>query len=256
MSFVMFAPSSFVGNYLANNLVSFWSWREIAVLFTTTAVGARVWLSGRALRPRLTLVPIFALYEALLNVMLFLIALRPVPNHSYWLAWSYGGIAENCLLILLAIEITCVMLPAKVIAGAWSIGLSLLAILSIGRSVPARTDAAVLNVTLAGDFIAALVLLSLMYFRDLKWPTGYRQIIAGVILPAAIHAASAIHWQHYGLTALIQAVLPLASLAGLVLFMVGQGKANKARKKDYEEALRRLAAATANQETQAATCSA
>jgi hypothetical protein len=251
----MFAPSVFIGSYVTKNLVSYWSWREFAVLFTTAAVGAAVWLSGRALRPRLTLVPIFALYEALLNVMLFLVALRPVPNHSYWLAWSYGAIAENCLLVLLAIEITCVMLPAKAIAGAWSIGLSLLAILSISKSLPAQNNAAVLNVTLAGDFIAALVLLSLTYFRDLKWPTGYRLILAGVILPAAVHAASAIYWQRYELNALIQAALPLASLAGLVLFMVGQFRAKKERKKDYEEVMRRLAAASANKETSAATCS-
>lgn len=248
----MFAPSIFIGSYAARNLLSYWSWREIAVLLITMAVGAAVWLSGRALRPRLTLVPIFALYEALLNLMLFLIALRPVPNHSYWVVWSYGSIAENSLLILLAIEITCVLLPAKAIVCAWSIGLSLLAILSIGHSLPARNDAAVLNVTLAGDFIAALVLLSLMYFRDLKWPTGYRQIIAGVILPAAVHAASAVYWQRFELNAVIQAILPLSSLAGLVLFLTGQHGAKREQKRRYEELLRYLAAGSGNSESSTA----
>ncbi|HEY7405618.1 MAG TPA: hypothetical protein VIB39_18990 [Candidatus Angelobacter sp.] len=190
-----------------------------------------------------------------MNLMLFLIALWPVPNHAYWLAWSYGGIVENFLLILLAIEITCVMLPAKAIATAWSIGLSLLAIFAIGSSLPARSNAAVLSITLAGDFIAALVLLSLLYFRNLHWPTGYRQIIAGVILPAAIHAVCASHWQRYQLTALIQAALPLASLTGLVLFMVGQLKAKNERKKHVEALLRHLAASSGSAETTAVSCS-
>lgn len=240
----MFAPLSLIGSFVAKSLVSYWSWREIAVLFTTVAVGVVVWLSGRALLPRLTLVPIFALYEALLNLMLFGVALWPVPNHGYWYAYSYGAIAENFLLIMLAIEITCAILPAKRVAQAWSTGLALIAILSIGASLPARTNVAVLNVTLAGDFIASLVLLSLLYFPNLRWPAGYRQIIAGVVLPSSVHAASAIHWLRYDLTAFIQAVLPLASLAGLVLFMVGQLKAKREHRRDYEALLNHVAAAS------------
>ena len=241
----MFSPFLFFGSYVARNLLSYWSWREIAVLFTTMAVGVAVGLLGNVLRPRLILVPIFGAYQLLLNLMLFLVALRPVPNYWYWPAWSYGGIVENCLLILLAIEITCVMLPAKWIASAWSIGLALLAILSVGSALPARTDAAVLNVTIAGDFIAALVLLSLLYFRDLHWPVGYRLIIAGIVVPAAIHAASAIHWLHHDLTAVVQVVLPLASLGGLVLFMTGQLTAKREHRRNYEALLRHVATATA-----------
>lgn len=249
MNLVMFSPFLFFGSYVARNLLSYWSWREIAVLFTTMAVGGAVGLLGHALRPRLTLVPIFGAYQLLLNLMLFLVALRPVPNHWYWVAWSYGAIAENSLLILLSIEITCVILPAKWIATAWSIGLGLLAVLSVGSALPARTDTAVLNVTIAGDFIAALVLLSLLYFRDLHWPVGYRQIIAGIVVPAAIHAASAIHWLHNDLTGVVQAVLPLASLAGLLLFMTGQLTAKREHRRNYEALLNHLAAAAANRET-------
>jgi hypothetical protein len=240
----MLAPLSAVGSFVAKSLVSYWSWREIAVLFTTVAVGLVLWLSGRALRPRLTLVPIFALYQALLNLMLFAVALWPVPNYGYWYAYSYGVIAENFLLVLLAMEITCAILPAKKVAQAWSTALALIAILAIGNALPARTNEAVLNVTLAGDFIASLVLLSLLYVRNLRWPAGYRLIIAGVVLPSAIHAASAIHWLHNDLTGLVRAVLPLASLAGLVLFMVGQLRAKREHRKDYEALLNHVAAAS------------
>lgn len=243
----------FFGSYVARNLVSYWSWREIAVLFTTVAVGAAVGLLGRALRPRLTLVPVFGAYQLLLNLMLFLVALRPVPNHWYWVAWSYGGIVENALLVLLSIEITCVILPAKWIATAWSVALALLAILSIGSSLPARSDAAVLNATIAGDFIAALVLLSLLYFPDLHWPAGYRQIVAGIAVPAAIHAAFAIHWQRHELTALVQAALPLASLTGLVLLLTGQITAKRDRK-NYEALLNHAAAAAGGSETGVVSC--
>jgi hypothetical protein len=251
----MVAPH-LVGSFIAKSLVSYWGWREIAVLFTTVAAGVVVFVSGRALVPRLTLVPIYALYQALLNLMLFAVALWPVPNRGYWPAYSYGAIAENFLLILLAIEITCALLPAKRVVQAWTTGLALLALLSIGSSLPARTDVAVLNATLAGDFIASLVLLSLLYFRDLRWPAGYRQIVAGVVLPSSVHAACAIHWQRYDLTAFIQAVLPLSSLAGLVLFIVGQVSAKRAQKRDYEALLNHVAAASANRHTSAVACGA
>lgn len=245
----MLAPLHLVADIVAKRVVSYWSWREIVVLFTTVAVGLFIWLSERALWPRLTLVPIFALYEALLNLMLFVIALWPAPNYGYWYAYSYGAIAENFLLILLAIEITCAILPAKRLVQAWTTALALIAILSIGSSLPARTDAAVLNVTLAGDFIASLVLLSLFYFRNVPWPTGYPLIIAGVVLPSAIHAASAIDWLRNDLTELVRAVLPLSSLAGLVLFMIGQISARREQRKNYEAMLSHVAALTANSDT-------
>jgi len=247
----MFAPLYLVGEFLVKRLVSYWSGREIAVLFATVALGFVIWLSGRALWPRLVLVPIFALYEALLNLMLFVVALWSVPNYGYWYVYSYGSIAENFLLILLAIEITCAILPAKRLAQAWTTALALLAILSIGSSLPARTDTAVLNVTLAGDFISSLVLLSLLYFHNVKWPAGYRLIIAGVVLPSAIHAASAIQWLRYDLTALVQAILPLSSFAGLVFFMAGLISAKKDQRKNYEALLKHVAAATANRDTTA-----
>jgi hypothetical protein len=252
----MLAPLSDVGSFVAKSLVSYWSWREIAVLFTTVAVGLVVWRSGRALLPRLALVPIFALYQALQNLMLFTVALWPVPNYWYWYAYSYGVIAENFLLILLAIEITCAILPAKKVAQAWSTGLALIAILSIGNALPARTNEAVLSVTLAGDFIASLVLLSLLYFRNLRWPAGYRLIIAGVVLPSAIHAASAIHWLRYDLTGLIRAVLPLSSLAGLVLFLVGQHMAKREQRRNYEALLDHVAAASGSSDGTTAACGA
>jgi hypothetical protein len=237
----MFAPLYLVGGLLAERLVSYWSGREIAVLFATVALGVVIWLSERALWPRLTLVPVFALYEALLNLMLFAVALWPVPNYGYWYAYSYGAVAENFLLILLAIEITCAILPTKKLSQAWTTALALIAILSIGSSLPARTDAAVLNVTLAGDFIASLVLLSLLYFHNLRWPAGYRLIIAGVVLPSAIHAASAIHWLRNDLTDLVRAVLPLSSLGGLVLFMLGQISAKREQGKHYEALMKHVA---------------
>jgi len=249
----MFAPLYLVGEFLVKRLVSYWSAREIVVLFATVALGVVIWLSGRTLWPRLALVPIYALYEALLNLMLFAVALWPVPNYGYWYAYSYGAIAENFLLILLAIEITCAILPAGRLVQAWTVALALLAILSMGSSLPAQTNEAILNVTLAGDFIASLVLLSLLYFHNVKLPVGYRLIIAGVVLPSALHAASAIHWLHNDLTAMVQAVLPLSSLAGLMLFMAGQISARKEQKKNYEALLRHVAKATAKREPTAVT---
>lgn len=247
----MLVPLHLVAGFMAKRLVSYWSWREIVVLFATVALGVVVWLSGRALWPRLALVPIYALYEALLNLMLFAVALWPVPNYGYWYAYSYGAVAENFLLILLAIEITCVVLPAKRLVQAWTTALALIAILSMGSSLPARTDEAVLNVTLAGDFISSLVLLSLLYFHHVKWPAGYRLIIAGVVLPSAVHAASAIHWLRNDLTDFVRAVLPVSSLAGLVLFLIGQIRARRQQKKDYEALLKHVAEATANRDTTA-----
>lgn len=203
-------------------LISFWSARDIAVLFATIASGSAVCLAAGRPRPRLALLSIYGLYEAVLNVTLLCVALGPVPNHAYFIAYWYGNAGENLLSCLLAVELVSVLLPSrKKFMLAWSGGLALLLVLSIGSTLPARSEAALLNASLASDFIASLVLTVLLWFDQIRPPRQFRWIIAGVLVPAAVHAICAVQWLKTALSPAIQAALPLGSLAGLLLFLIG-----------------------------------
>jgi hypothetical protein len=203
-------------------LFSFWGARDIIVLVATMVSGIAVCLTGRRLRPVMTVLPIFGLYAALLNAVLLIVAFRPVPNHSYFLAYWYGNAGENLLSCLLAVEISSVLLESrKQFMLAWSGGLALLLVLSIGSTLPARSEQALLSASLAADFICGLVLIALLYFETINPPHQVRWIIAGVLVPAGINAACAIQWLKSSLSPAIQAALPIGSLAGLLLFLAG-----------------------------------
>jgi len=118
-----------------------------------------VCLAGRAARSGLILLPILGLYELIASASMFVAAFRPIPNYTYWFVWTYAGIGENLLLCFLSIELTASLLPRKQFAQVWCGALAMLAVLSIGSVLPARTDAAIFNATLAGDCIAGLALL-------------------------------------------------------------------------------------------------
>jgi hypothetical protein len=169
----------------------------------------------------MTFVSILGLYEAAANAAEFLVALQPVPNRGYWYAYSYGQIGESLLSCLLAIEITSLLLPRKQFALAWCGGIATLVAMSLGNTLPPRREAALLNASLACDFICALVLVALLWIDRLKPPHHLRFIIAGVLLPAGFHALCAVDWLNRGLSPAVQSILPLASLAGLILLFLG-----------------------------------
>lgn len=200
-------------------LIHFWSWLDVVVLFATVASGAALCLIGRAPRPRLMVLPLFGLYQAVMSVLLFAIALQPVPNHNYWLGYWYGSIGENVLLCLLAIELTCNLLPKKQLAMAWCAALALLMVLSVGASMPARTEAKLMNATMAGDFTSGLVLVALLYATGIRISRPYQFIVAGVLVPAGVHALGTLKWMHGDLAPIAAAALPMSSLAGLVLML-------------------------------------
>jgi hypothetical protein len=206
------------------SLIHFWSVLDLITLWLTVIAAGALCLLGRALRPKLTILPICALWQLIANVALFFIALRPVPNRAYWYGYHYAGIGENLLLIGLAVELTAALLPRKQFALGWCMALATLALLSIGSVLPARRESAILNATMAGDMLAALTLVALLYFPNVKIPRSLQFVIAGILTPAAIHAMCAFHWLQAGkLAAFAAALLPISSLAGLLLMLAGCG---------------------------------
>jgi hypothetical protein len=205
---------------MGKSLMSTWSALEVVTLSLTVITAGAVWLSGRSLRPNLGLLPICGLWQLIANVVIFLVALKPVPNPGYWYAYNYSGIGENLLLVGLAIELTAALLPLKQFAIGWCLALATLMLLSIGSVLPARREAAIFNATLAGDMIAALSLVALLYFPSVKIPRPHQFVIAGILLPAAIHAMATFRWLQVGeLAGFAAAALPMSSLAGLLLML-------------------------------------
>lgn len=206
---------------MERSLLSYWSGEDWAVWCSTIATAIALLASVRRSRLGLWFIPIFALYEALASLVLFCAALQKVPNHLYAYAWWYTAIGENLLLCAISIEIAACLLPTKRFALAWCGGLGTLLALSIGGTLPARQEQALLNASLAADCICGLVLVALIFFEQVKPKSEMRFAIAGVLAPAALHALGITDWLNHGVSPFVQAALPLASLVGLCLFLIG-----------------------------------
>jgi hypothetical protein len=215
---------------MGKSLIATWSILDLVTLSLTVIASGALCLLGRSMRPKLSILSICGLWQLIANLALFWIALKPTPNHTYWLGYNYAGIGENLLLIGLAVELTTLLLPMQQFAVGWCMALAMLAILSIGSVLPARRESAILNATMAGDMIAALCLVALFYFPSVKIPRSHQLVIAGILVPASVHAMCAFRWLQVGtLAAFAAAALPLSSLAGLLLMLAGcvAGKAGR-----------------------------
>jgi hypothetical protein len=201
------------------SLISFWTVLDVIVLFATLAAGAALCRLGRAVSPKMVVLPLFGLYQACSSVVLFAVACQPVPNHAYFLAYWYSAIGENVMLVLLAIELICSLLPRKQLVTAWCAALSVLMVLSVGGSMPVHVEAKLLNTALAGNFTSGLALIALAYAPGIRISRSYQCIIAAVVVTAGVHALGTFHWMHGELATYTAAALPLSSLAGLVLML-------------------------------------
>lgn len=203
------------------SLIHFWSWLDVVVLFATMATGAALCWLGRAVAQKMMVLPLLGLYEALISVLLFTLALQPVPNYHYFTWYWITSIGENVLLAGLAIEVTCALLPWKLLAAAWCSALAVVMLLSVGAAMPAHAEEKLLNASLCGDFVSGLALVLLLYFPGVKIPKPLQFVIAAILLTAGVHAIGTFSWMHGDLEPFTAAALPLSSLAGLVLMLAG-----------------------------------
>lgn len=204
-----------------SRLIDLWSVLDVVLLFSTIIAGAALCWLGRTVTPRMMVLSIYGLYQLLMGCALFVVALQPVPNYHYFTWYWLTSIGENVLLSLLAMEITCALLPRKQSAAAWCAALAVLMVLSIGASMPARAEAKLMNATMAGNFVSGLTLIVLLYFPSVKIPRSLKFVISGILATAGVHAVGTFHWMHGELASFTAAALPISSLAGLALMLAG-----------------------------------
>jgi hypothetical protein len=205
----------------SRSLLAHWSTFDVVTLALTVVTSSALFVSGRAARRGLACLPIFGLWQLVANLALFLTALMPVPNFAYFYVYSYSGIGENAILCFLSIEVTATLIPKKQFATFWCMALATLMLLSIGSALPARYQDRIFNATLAGDCLAGLALVAVLYFPAVKIPRPFQIIISGILVTAGIHALGTFKWLHGDLAPVTAAAIPLASLAGLALMLVG-----------------------------------
>ncbi len=203
------------------SLISYWNAGDVIVLLATMASGLALLPAERLLRPRMRFISILGLWQAASSVVLFAVALRPVPNHTYFLAYCYAGMGENLLSILLAAQITSVLSPQCRLVLAWCGAPALLLAIAIAEAVPVRSEATMLNLSISANCCAGLVLVALLFFDQIRPPRSFRWLIAGVLTPASINAACQIQWISSELSPAIRAIMPMASLVGLLLLLSG-----------------------------------
>jgi hypothetical protein len=203
----------------------FWSYLGWALNAALEVWIIHIWWRNRK-RFRLTvLFPVFVIFLLVSDVICF-IALQVFPGtfaywHSYW--WSQVG--ETALRALLAIQILSdALFEIRIRILLWSMYFAFCVMAIFALGLPIGMTRVMLRMIIISDLLAAVVLVIAVCWPSLWWhdAKGYSILSFGLLFSMCSDIALFLVRFKTGLAYLsyVRAVLPLAGIVTLVLFVV------------------------------------